>query len=229
MHVKLSLSYSKALNWLTKDDHFYLAFDHSTTINDNKMTYNDLYTYQNGNDPVTQSSKTSDEFQDNKYNSFLSIRSGYILRHSIDDLFLLSGLNFSYTKIKAEYLSTAYRYGMNHLQTVTAIFTVPSITLPIYARYEINEFIGIFGGINYGYFYHQFDTTYEPKDLVIQNSNSTVNVKYGADKTTTRFLQSQEEYVGCVVKHSSGFEIQTLVNSDLANLKSWQMSVIYTF
>lgn len=229
LHFNLNLFYSKRFSGLTKDDNFYGSLKISRTKNDNRHLLEMNSYSKTQNNPEIQTIQTAETVQDNSYNSRISFKSGYIVKHNTDDLFLLTGLNVSYSQIQAEYLSHYLTSGYNFPEKASGVWKEPSISVPIYGKYSINQWISVFGGINYSYYYSIFELKYDPKDLNIVNPSTVNEVKYGKSTTSTRKNETQETYLGVVLKHNSGFEIQTFTDYDFSYVKNWQMSVIYNF
>lgn len=158
----------------------------------------------------------------------VSFSPGYLLKKTFSNLFLMTGINLNIGYMKNTTHQTEYSsYSSNpttSTETVKSKFV--TMALPIYINYSPEDWISIWGGMNYFYGYSKFEIdrvyntlyTSNPKTLVGNSSNSK-----------TGYQSSKSTFLGLELKHPSGLRVQVSFDEDMASFRDWNMSVGYHF
>jgi hypothetical protein len=249
--ISLSSNYSTIDNYIKGDKNgvdLYSYFSHSSDLlTPGDKLFVSLYAFYTGGDKsysikVQQSrliqgssvfsldttiSEKANFF--NYYNSAIYFSAGYALNLTLSDIELLSGLKILGIYRDAKDLDGSLSTNSSTFFDYSYIKKLAGLTLPLYLNYSPEQWISVYGGMNftYAYIYEKYDIT----DKQVSYSSSSINnyVSRRRINDNSSWQSGKSIYAGFELRHSSGLRILTFFNDNFTNIRNWNVSVGYHF
>ncbi len=241
--LKLNTYFQNSVNWIGKNENYYLGFDFSYSLVENgfyksKIDYLETETNESREFAVVDSIDFDNSFKNNDKSWKTRLKTGYVTSKEIKDFYFLSGVNFDFTfsryKGNPPYTTnfpfSYHSYAINNFKKIEDFQF--NATIPLYANYTLNKWLSIYGGLNY-----KFDYLYQKSQIeaitgifdgLFNNPNHSIREIDTTQKETESDTYS-EFYLGMTLKHESGLISHINFNGNISNISRWNISLGYLF
>jgi hypothetical protein len=219
--------YQQKAKLITENDNFFIhingfytnenrKYDYSKSFDEEKVREDSVYYSDSG----TISNRGDVDLK----NWFLDIAAGYVVKHKVDDLYLLAGLISSYSYVNAEkvlfFRSSNIDDSVNPVEN--RIENVSHFKVPIYINYIPTNWFELNGGYIMHYLYKNSETTFKNSSVVGSERDFYTNSFNNLESFNSIFF-------GMNLKHKSGLRIQVAFNNSLTSYSRWDLSLGYLY
>lgn len=153
---------------------------------------------------------------DQKYN----LRAGYLLNHTGNDIYILTGLTGLFAFSKQEMKSIQPLSDKTQLSDMKFEESFYQLELPVYFNFSPVNWFNVYAGYHLSYIYQDYLLTEKVSDSSAELIRRNDRQNFGS---------YQKTYLGINMKNKSGLRVQIGFNGTLTSYKSWNFSLGYIF
>jgi hypothetical protein len=231
--LNLNNIFQHSVDWITEDDNLFVSLNSFYSSGDISFqgNYNRTYSVYNNDELSTGDTISVNQSENFDVKSWgISFSSGYALSASLSDLFILTGIRLagSFNHLEDIAINVSSQSGGAYNENVIKN-TFAGFTLPLYLNYKIEQWISLYGGINYSYFYNRVNYDINSKALKYETNAEEEEIKAYREVTYSNWNSSKSIYAGCELRHSSGLKVQFYFDENFSTIRDWNVSVGYHF